>query len=79
MEEHREKAKCQGVVNKDGGQAKLQRQYAKEGSLEINREDQGERGRQSDARMMHTYGQKKRAAKRAVDKAKIWKRTYTVS
>ena len=27
--EHRERVECQGVVIKDGGQAKLQRQYAK--------------------------------------------------
>ena len=29
MQEHRERADCQRVVTKDGGQAKLQRQYAK--------------------------------------------------
>ena len=29
-----------------------------------------ERGNQPDARMIHTYGQKKKAAKRAVDKAR---------
>ena len=42
----------------------------KEESLERNREDQGERGRQPDARMIHTYGQKKGAATRAVDEAR---------
>ena len=36
-----------------------------EGSLERNM-----RGNQPDARMIHTYGQKKRAAKRAVDKSR---------
>ena len=29
VEEHRERAECQGVVIRDGGQARLQRQYAK--------------------------------------------------
>ena len=29
MEEHQERAECQGVITKDGGQAKLQKQYAK--------------------------------------------------
>ena len=29
VEEHQERAECQGVVIKDGGQARLQRQYAK--------------------------------------------------
>ena len=29
VEEHRERAECQGVVTKDGGQARLQKQYAK--------------------------------------------------
>ena len=29
MEEHRERAECQGVVTKDDGQVRLQRQYAK--------------------------------------------------
>ena len=29
MEEHQERSECQGVVTKDGGQARLQRQYAK--------------------------------------------------
>ena len=41
MKEHRDWAGCQGVVTEDGGRAKLQRQYAKEGSLERNKEDQG--------------------------------------
>ena len=61
MEEHQERAECQEVVTKDGGQAKLQWQYAK-------REKQ-ERGNHPDERTMHTYGQKKKAAKRAADKA----------
>ena len=29
MDEHQKRAECQGVVTKDGGQARLQRQYAK--------------------------------------------------
>ena len=29
VEKHQERAECQGVVTKDGGQARLQRQYAK--------------------------------------------------
>ena len=29
VEEHQERAECQGVVTKDDGQARLQRQYAK--------------------------------------------------
>ena len=43
----------------------------KEGSLE-NIEKTKEKENQSDARKMHTYGQKKKAAKRAVDKARIY-------
>ena len=29
VEEHRERAECQGVVTKDGGQMRLRRQYEK--------------------------------------------------
>ena len=41
----------------------------KEGSLERNREDQGDKN-QLDARMIHTIWQKKKAAKRTVDKVR---------
>ena len=69
MEEHLEMAKCQGVVTKDGGQVKLQRQYGKR-RKPGKKEKTKERGNQPDAKMMHTYGQKKNATKRAVDKAR---------
>ena len=68
VEEHREKAECQGVVTKDGGQARLQRQYAKR--RKPGKKLRRPRRNQPDARMLHTYGQKKGAAKRAVDKAR---------
>ena len=69
---------CQGVVTRDGGQAKLQTRYAKRRKLERNREDQGERkptGRKDDA---HIRAEEE-SGKKAVDKAMKWMQTCIAS